>query len=110
MHQNQQQQQLPYMNIQMGPQVGYQTYQQPQQMYINNPQGYMPAYYQCYHCGENINTIVTREVTQTQYLWCMVGVLVFLPLGIIPFYVDDCYKYHHHCPKCRGKIGSSQND
>ncbi|CDW81889.1 UNKNOWN [Stylonychia lemnae] len=121
-------QQQPFMNNQMGPQGGYQNYQQPQQMYINHPQAYLPAQqtpkvqfqlrefkkdvldYQCYHCGESIKTVVTRNVTQTQYLWCVVGGLVFLPLCFIPFLVDDCYKYHHHCPKCNGKIGSSANE
>ncbi|CDW85577.1 UNKNOWN [Stylonychia lemnae] len=66
-----------------------------------------PIRYDCYHCGENITTKVTKSTTQTQCLCCVA--LTFVLLCCIPYLCENCYHYKHHCPKCNGMIGASQN-
>ena len=53
----------------------------------------------CWKCGQSNNTCVRAESGTFAWLMCFLLCCVGCWLGccIIPFYVDACKDYYHHC-------------
>ena len=62
----------------------------------------------CPKCEAQCNTRTKCEISQDQWMWCIIMCVLGIPCPCIPCYIPGCYRTHHHCERCNQYIGQSK--
>ena len=69
----------------------------------------LPERVPCPMCRKKILTMVTRERSSVQWLYCSLLCLVVLllwPCAYLVFHNENMMNYHHNCPSCHTRIAT----
>ena len=67
-----------------------------------------PTPVKCPTTGQSTVTRTKCEISQTQWMWCIILCILGCPCPCIPCYLPTCYRVHHNCSVCNHYFGCSQ--
>ena len=67
-----------------------------------------PTQIKCPSCGANTITRTKCEISQNQWLICIILCIVGCPCPCLPCYIPSCYRVHHNCSNCNHYCGVSK--
>jgi lipopolysaccharide-induced tumor necrosis factor-alpha factor len=70
--------------------------------------GKVPMVLVCPCCKKEVRTETQKETGLGTWLLALGGCLIFCPIAILPFVLDDLKDTVHVCPLCRKEIGLHQ--